>query len=244
MNLIEKNTEIHNRIDYREGRVILIDKAKEWTSFDVVNKIRYRLRKYHDVKKIKVGHNGTLDPLATGLLMIFTGKYTKRIPEEENHDKTYIAHVKLGATTPSLDRETDEEQITNIENLGRQDIIEACKSFLGTREQEIPFYSASKQKGMPMYKRIREGLPIERKFKTVQFHAIELLEFGSPICKIRIVCGKGTYIRTFARDLGQKLGITAYLYDLERSDIAEYNISRALSVEEFCNKIEGLEYKH
>ena len=242
MKILDRTATINEFTDFREGTVILIDKALDWTSFDVVNKIRFQLRRFHNLKKIKVGHNGTLDPLATGLLMIFTGKYTKLIPTEENHDKTYLAEIKFGATTASLDRETEEIDHMPFDHIDFETINTTLERFLGEQEQLIPMYSATKHKGVAMYKLARAGKPNLEKKKTVVFHSFELLEYEGGKAQIRIKCGKGTYIRAFARDLGEALGTKAYLTGLARTKIAEYTVEDALSVEEFCNKLAEIEY--
>lgn len=243
MQLITKSTAINEELDYLTGSIILVDKPLEWTSFDVVNKIRYRLKHYHNLKKIKVGHNGTLDPLASGLLMIFTGKYTKLIPEMDKTDKSYTATIKFGAETDSFDRETEEIRPKSIDHLTREKINEALGAFLGEQQQEIPFYSASKQKGVAMHRLIRRGIVPERKFKTVVFHEIELLDFEPPFCKILVKCSKGTYIRTLARDLGRRLETSSYLYGLIRTSIDSYSLEDAVNLDSFCTKLESLEYR-
>lgn len=222
-------------IDYREGAVILVDKPSGWTSFDVVNKIRYHLKSFYGIKKIKVGHNGTLDPLATGLLMIFTGKYTKRIPLEENHDKRYDGIIKLGCTTVSLDAETEEIEFCKYDHIRKKDIALGVADFLGESQQEIPVYSATKVKGQRMYQLARKGVEQERKFKTVSFKSIEILSYEPPFISFDLVCGKGTYVRAFARDLGKKLGTAGYLYKLRRTQISEYKLDEAVEISSFCN---------
>ena len=237
MQIITK-ANLHPDIDYREGAVILIDKPAHWTSFDVVNKIRSRLRYKYDIKRFKVGHNGTLDPLATGLLMIFTGKYTKRIPLEENHDKGYDGKIKLGVTTASLDCETEEINLSAFDHVTLSAINEAANSFIGIQEQEIPIYSATKVGGERMYKMARKDQEVAKKFKTVEFKTIEIQDYVPPFIDFSLLCGKGTYVRAFARDLGIKLNTTAYLYTLRRTSIGEHHVENALSVEEFCTYLE------
>ncbi|MBT8230533.1 MAG: tRNA pseudouridine(55) synthase TruB [Bacteroidia bacterium] len=236
MIIVDKNSD-PDKIDYREGAVILINKDLHWTSFDVVNKIRFALRSRYQIKKIKVGHNGTLDPLASGLLMIFTGKYTKRIPYEENHDKYYEGLIKLGATTDTLDTEMPETDFTDYKHVDESMIQNAMESFLGDSMQEIPVFSATKTKGQRMYKLAREGKEIEKKFKAVTFHEITMDSYKPPIINFSLKCGKGTYVRAFARDLGIKLKTTAYLYALKRTGIANYSIENAFNVETFCSLI-------
>ena len=233
---ITKDTSISN-VDFAEGALILVDKPLGWTSFDVVNKIRFPLRKKYEKKKFKVGHNGTLDPLATGLLMIFTGKYTKRIPMEENHDKRYIGQVKLGATTETLDREGAETNICDVAHITKQQILTTAESFIGEQIQEIPSYSATKVNGVAMYKLARQKKAFKPKSKTVIFHEISVLDYQEPIVEVDILCGKGTYIRAFARDLGKGLDCSAYLYGLRRTAIANYSVEDAVDVKTICEMI-------
>lgn len=231
----------HNtdEIDFLAGATILVDKPLKWTSFDVVNKIRWQLRDHYKIKKIKVGHNGTLDPLATGLLMIFTGKNTKLIPNEENHDKSYVGKVKLGATTESLDTETEEIEIKPFDHVNEEAVLTQLNSFLGESMQEIPIYSAAKVNGKAMYKLARAGKAIKPKFKPVIFHKIEPLSIELPYIECDITCGKGTYIRAFAKDLGIKLNTSAYLYGLRRTAISNFSVENALSVDEICQRIKN-----
>ena len=237
MIIVDKHTKDPASIDYKEGAVILIDKELEWTSFDVVNKIRFSLRSKYGVKKFKVGHNGTLDPLASGLLMIFTGKYTKRIPFEENHDKYYEGLIKLGATTDSLDTELPEKEFCDYRHINESMILQTMNSFLGKSRQEIPIYSASKSKGKRMYALARAGEQVEKKYKEVVFHYIELQSYKAPLIGFKLKCGKGTYVRAFARDLGVKLKTTAYLYALRRTSIANLSVENAFNVRTFCNLV-------
>ena len=236
MIILKKGVDI-SKIDFQSGAVILIDKPLEWTSFDVVNKLRFSLRRKYGIKKFKVGHNGTLDPLATGLLMIFTGKYTKRIPLEENHDKRYTGKIKLGATTETLDREKPEEDLQDISHISAGQVQEALGHFSGVMEQEIPFYSAAKVGGVPMYKLARQKKKPVVKVKTVHYHEVNMLNFDSPYVDVDILCGKGTYVRAFARDLGAELDTSAYLYALRRTAIAEYNVEDALDVIDVFDQI-------
>lgn len=179
MRLLTRHSNL-SRIPYDEGAAILVDKPLEWTSFDVVNKIRFPLRKLYDRKKFKVGHNGTLDPLATGLLMIFTGKYTKLIPQEENHDKRYTGVIKLGATTASLDRETEETDKIEALSLSAAEIEQSLSTFSGEMMQEIPRYSAAKVGGKRMYKLARAKKEFKPKSKPVFFNEVNLLNIDLP----------------------------------------------------------------
>lgn len=244
MIIIDRHSILDSSQNFLEGRIILVDKPLEWTSFDVVNKIRYKLKHYHNIKKIKVGHNGTLDPLATGLLMIFTGKYTKMIPSMENHDKSYTAHIKFGAETASFDRETEEIRHSRTEHITQDKIIKTLESFMGEQLQEVPAYSANKQDGVAMYKLARQGKAISRKTKTVFFHKLKLLDIDMPFCTIEVECSKGTYIRALARDLGRKMNSAAYLYGLTRTAIDDYQLDDAIALDDFCNKIESSEYSN
>ena len=194
----------------------------------------------YDIKRFKVGHNGTLDPLATGLLMIFTGKYTKKIPLEENHDKGYDGKIKLGATTASLDCETEEINISPYDHVTLSAINDTANSFIGIQEQEIPIYSATKIGGKRMYKMARKDQEVAKKFKTVEFKNINILDFSPPYIDFSLLCGKGTYVRAFARDLGIKLNTTAYLYALRRTSIGGHDVKNALGVEEFCTYLEEI----
>lgn len=242
MIVVDKSTDITN-IDFKSGALILIDKPLEWTSFDVVNKLRFKLRHKYGLKKFKVGHNGTLDPLATGLLMIFVGKYTKLIPNEENHDKRYTGTIKLGCTTPSLDRETEENEFIPLDSNISDDLInDTAKSFLGKSVQQIPIFSATKVNGVAMYKLARKGEEFKIKSKEVTFHCIDITNIDLPYVSFDVLCGKGTYIRAFARDLGKKLNSAGYLYSLRRTQISKYSVTDAISVEDFCNKLESSEY--
>ncbi len=236
MIIVKKGVDF-SKVDFKEGAVILIDKPLDWTSFDVVNKLRFALRKKYGQKKFKVGHNGTLDPLATGLLMVFTGKYTKRIPQEENHDKRYIGEVKFGATTETLDREKPEVNILPTSHLSKTLVEEKIARFKGEMQQEIPAYSATKVGGVPMYKLARQKKDFKPKTKLVNFHHVHLLKYDSPFITVDILCGKGTYIRAFARDLGRDLSTSAYLYSLRRTDISSYSVKDALDVHEVFNAI-------
>ncbi len=236
MIVIDKHT-IDTEVDYEAGCVFLVDKPLGWTSFDVVNKIRFALRSLYQRKKFKVGHNGTLDPLATGMLMIFVGKYTKIIPHEENHDKRYDGQIKLGSTTESLDREFDEIEEQPYEHIDTDAISAAMDTFLGDVMQEIPIFAANKVNGVPMYKLARKGRAFKPRSKMVTFHDIKLLGYEAPYVDFDLTCGKGTYVRAFARDLGQKLGTSAYLYSLRRTQISNFSLDNALSVEEVCQSI-------
>lgn len=238
MKLVDKHADILE-VDYREGALILVDKPLEWSSFSVVNKIRWVLRHHYGIKKIKVGHGGTLDPLATGLLLIFTGKATKQINEYMGMDKSYLADIKMGFTTASYDAEQPEEEEKNVDHLTDAIIAENVLKFEGEQIQLAPIYSALKQGGQPMYKMARKGIPVERKSRKVIFHKLELLGYDAPIAKVDISCSKGTYIRSFAHDIGQNIGVGAYLNGLVRTSVGSFQLKDAFSLSEFVEKFKN-----
>lgn len=226
--------------DFKKGQVLLIDKSLEWTSFDAVNKIRYLIKKRFDYKKIKVGHAGTLDPLATGLLIICTGKKTKQIETYQAQEKEYITTLKLGATTPSYDRETEEDKHFETQHITKDLILENLKKFIGEQEQIPPIFSAKKINGQRAYKAARKGIDIELKPNTINIHNIELLETKIPFVKLKIQCSKGTYIRSLARDIGIALNSGAYLHSLRRTKIGNFNVENAINIFDFEKKIKTL----
>ena len=192
-------------LDFKEGEILYIDKPLKWTSFAVVNKLRYHISRKLGVKKIKVGHAGTLDPLATGVMIICTGKATKRIEEFQYHTKEYIATLQLGATTPSFDLEKEIDATYPTEHITREMVEEVLKKFIGTIEQVPPVFSACKVDGKRAYDLARKGDEVELKAKTLVIDDIELLECNLPEIKIRVVCSKGTYIRALPEDFEQWL---------------------------------------
>lgn len=208
-----------------EGRVILIDKPLEWTSFDVVKKLRYKLR----VKKI--GHAGTLDPLATGLLILCTGKKTKTIEQIQSQEKEYTGTFILGTTTPSFDLETEPGDPTDISHLTETDIHNATSGFKGFIQQVPPKFSAVKVDGQRAYKHARAGRDVEIKPRTVEIKEFEITRIDLPEVDFRVVCSKGTYIRSLANDFGQALHVGAYLSALRRTRIGDYKIEAAETIE-------------
>jgi tRNA pseudouridine55 synthase len=218
---------------FEEGQVLLFDKPLYWTSFDLVNKVRIIIRSALGVKKIKVGHAGTLDPLASGLMIICTGRDTKRIDEFRDQDKEYIATIHLGATTPSFDLETETENECPIDHINEESVRNALSGFLGEQLQMPPIYSAKLIAGKRAYEYARKG--IEKKLDPVPicFREIELLSYCLPEFKVRIICSKGTYIRSFARDVGVALNSGGYLSSLRRTAIGPHNVSRAYDLEQF-----------
>jgi tRNA pseudouridine55 synthase len=215
-------------IDFNKGEVILIDKERGFTSFDIV----HRMRRLSGVKK--VGHAGTLDPKASGLLIICTGKKTKEITEYQNLEKTYEGIFAIGNTTPSFDSETEfnSENLKIAANISLEQIEEAKKDFIGAINQVPPMYSALKLNGKALYKYARKGVTVERAPRPVEIYSFDILKFEFPDIYFRIKCSKGTYIRVIANDLGAKLGCGAYLKSLRRTQIGSYNVSDAFEVEE------------
>jgi len=218
---------------FEEGQVLLFDKPLYWTSFDLVNKVRIMIRSEFGIKKIKVGHAGTLDPLATGLMIICTGKATKSINEFFNLDKEYIATFHFGKTTPSFDLETEVDGSWPAEHINKEMMERVLQSFLGEQQQVPPMHSAKFIDGKRAYEFARRGIEIELKPVSVVFSEIELLAFEIPETKIRIRCSKGTYIRSFARDLGRALESGCYLSALERSSTGKFKLENAYSLEKF-----------
>ncbi len=231
-------------IDPDKGAVWLVNKPLGWTSFDVVNKLRYtilkNLHKFYDPKpegkrKIKVGHAGTLDPLATGLLIVCIGKQTKNIDQYMATEKEYTGSFYLGASTPSFDLETEVNHTFPISHLNDSLILDAAKSFLGEQQQIPPVFSAIKKDGKRLYESAREGLEVELKPRNIFIHAFEITQISLPIINFRIVCSKGTYIRSIANDFGKKLNSGAYLHSLCRTRSGEYVLGDAMSVETYTN---------
>lgn len=219
--------------DYKEGQVILLDKPLEWTSFQAVNKVRWLIKKSFGIKKIKVGHAGTLDPLATGLLIICTGKFTKRIDTFQAQEKEYTGSFTLGATTPSYDRETEIDQTFDLSEITDEKIYEAIKQFLGEIKQQPPVFSALKKDGRRLYEFARSGEEVEIPLRIVSISEFEITNIDLPNIAFRVVCSKGTYIRSLAHDFGKALKNGAHLSALRRTKIGEFSVDNAKGIEEF-----------
>lgn len=228
-------------MNFKEGEVLYFDKPLRWTSFAVVNKIRYHISRKLGVKKIKVGHAGTLDPLATGVMIICTGKATKRIEEFQYYTKEYIATLQLGATTPSYDLEKEIDATYPTKHITREMVEEVLQQFKGTIEQIPPAFSACKVDGKRAYDLARKGDEVELKPKTLVIDEIELLECNLPEIKIRVVCSKGTYIRALARDIGEALQSGAHLTGLIRTRVGEVRLEDCMQVEDFPEWLEQQE---
>ncbi|MGL5233992.1 MAG: tRNA pseudouridine(55) synthase TruB [Empedobacter falsenii] len=208
----------------QEGHVFLIDKPLDWTSFDVVNKIRWNIRKAYNLKKIKVGHAGTLDPKATGLLLVCTGKWTKRIDEFQAQEKTYTGTIKLGVTTPTYDLESEENETFPTNHITEEIIHEATKQFIGEIEQFPPMHSAVKVDGKRLYELAREGQEIERKARKITIHDFKITKIDLPFVDFEVNCSKGTYIRSLAFDFGKAVNSGGYLTALRRTKIGEFDV--------------------
>jgi tRNA pseudouridine55 synthase len=225
-------------MDFLEGEVLYFDKPLQWTSFDVVNKTRYMLRRSLGVKKIKVGHAGTLDPLATGVMIVCTGKATKKIDSYLHQDKEYIATLKLGATTPSFDKETEENATYPIDFVTKSLVEETLKQFVGEISQVPPLYSAIRVNGTRAYELARKNKDVEIEPRTVRIDKIELLDYDLPQITIKVACSKGTYIRSLARDIGSELMCGAYLTALQRTKVGEVGLEDCITIEKFQEIIE------
>jgi tRNA pseudouridine55 synthase len=226
---------------FEEGQILLFNKPLYWTSFDLVNKVRIMIRSRFGIRKIKVGHVGTLDPLATGLMIICTGKATKRIDEFRDLDKEYETTVHFGETTPSFDMETATNGKFPTDHITKELVEKTLPGFLGEQQQMPPLHSAKMIDGRRAYEFARKGIEKELKPVRVVFKTIELISFGIPETKIRILCSKGTYIRSFARDLGLALKSGCYLSALERTSIGSFALSEAFTLEKFEQHLEQLQ---
>lgn len=227
-------------MDFISGEVLYINKPLNWTSFTLVRKLRNKLCRKLSIKKLKVGHAGTLDPLATGVMIVCTGKKTKLIESFQYQTKEYIATIKLGETTPSFDLETAVDGVFPVEHI-TQELVEAkLKDFIGEIEQVPPTYSACKVDGKRAYEFAREGQDVELKPKLLVIDEIELLDYSFPEIRVRVVCSKGTYIRALARDIGVALGSGAHLTALERTRIGEVTLDQCIEgsqIEEFVDAL-------
>ena len=224
------NIDSFSSIDIKEGKVILIDKPINWTSFDGVKYIRKSLEHKFKIKKIKVGHAGTLDPLATGLLIICIGKQTKNISKYQDLAKTYTGKFKLGESTPSFDAETDVNEKFEYDHITINNLKKLANEFIGNSLQKPPIFSAIKKDGKRLYNYARENKEIEIDKREIQIYDFEILDFNSPYVEFKIDCSKGTYIRTIANDFGKRLNSGSYLYELRRTKIGEFSVLNAIDI--------------
>ena len=224
---------------YLSGQVLLIDKPLNWTSFQVVNKLRWEIRQAFSIKKIKVGHAGTLDPLATGLLVICTGKMTKQIDTFQGQIKEYTGTIVLGGTTPSFDLETEINETYPTNHITKDLILKTTEQFIGDIQQYPPIFSALKKDGKRLYEFARAGESVEIKPRTVHIKEFEITNINDLNIDFRAVCSKGTYIRSLANDFGKALQSGAHLSVLRRTKIGDFNVDNAASIEDFITSLKG-----
>ena len=220
------------KLDLIAGATIALDKPLTWSSFSLVNKFRYEACRFLGIRKLKVGHAGTLDPLATGVMILCTGKHTKHIPQLQEGRKEYIADIRLGQTTPTYDMESEPDAFFPTDHITRELVLERLQSFVGTIEQVPPAFSAVKVDGKRAYDLARKGRDFELKAKTLVIDEIELLDYTLPDIQIRVVCSKGTYIRALARDIGLALGSGGHLTALRRTRVGEFTLADCYRVED------------
>ncbi len=228
-------------MDFIKGEILYFNKPLTWTSFNLVARVRYHLTRKHKVKKMKVGHAGTLDPLATGVMIVCTGKATKRIEEFQYQTKEYIATIQLGATTPSYDLEKEIDATYPWEHITREQVEETLQRFVGEIQQVPPAFSACKVDGARAYDLARKGKEVDLKPKLLVIDEIELLECNLPEIRIRVVCSKGTYIRALARDIGEALDSGGHLTGLIRTRIGDIRVEDCLDIEQFPEWLAGQE---
>lgn len=238
MNVLKK------RYDFLGGEVMLFDKHLDWTSFDLVQRVRNTLCRRMGIKKMKVGHAGTLDPLASGLMILCTGKATKKIESLQEEEKEYLATIKTGATTPSYDLETEEIKVENCTSITLEQFTSTLQKFQGEQDQVPPLFSAVKVKGQRAFHMARKGQDVELQPKKIVIKSITVESFDPPFATIRVVCSKGTYIRALARDIGQELGCGAYLTALRRTRIGQYHVKDAMDVDYFLKNLDSFVTNH
>ncbi len=225
--------------DFKNGKVLLIDKPLEWTSFQVVNKLRWHIRKQFDIKKIKVGHAGTLDPLATGLLIICTGKQTKSIETYQGQIKEYTGTIVIGSTTPSYDLETEINETFPTDHITDELIHKTTEQFIGKIQQKPPIFSAIKKDGKRLYELARQGKTTEIKSREIEIRKFEITNIDFPNVEFRVVCSKGTYIRSLANDFGAALNSGGHLSVLRRTKIGDFSVANAQSIDGFVEELKS-----
>jgi tRNA pseudouridine55 synthase len=225
--------------DFKNGKVLLIDKPLEWTSFQVVNKLRWHIRKQFDIKKIKVGHAGTLDPLATGLLIICTGKQTKSIETYQGQIKEYTGTIVIGSTTPSYDLETEINETFPTDHITDELIHKTTEQFIGKIQQKPPIFSAIKKDGKRLYELARQGKTTEIKSREIEIREFEITNIDFPNVEFRVVCSKGTYIRSLANDFGTALNSGGHLSVLRRTKIGDFSVANAQSIDGFVEELKS-----
>ena len=237
MSLLKANSNITSETDFLEGQVLLFNKPLGWSSFDVVKKVRGIIKSSKNIRKIKVGHAGTLDPLADGLLIICTGKFTKRIDEIQGQKKVYTGKITLGATTPSYDKETEVDQTFDVSKITDKIIHKTSKKFEGKIMQKPPIFSALKRDGKRLYQHAREGTKVEIQAREVEIESFKIISIEIPKITFKIICSKGTYIRSLAHDFGKELNNGAHLSSLSREMIGDFSFSDAISIDSFKENI-------
>jgi len=235
--MLEATTKINSETNFLEGKVLLFNKPLTWSSFDLVKKVRNTIKSNLNIRKIKVGHACTLDPLADGLLIICTGKFTKKINEIQGQKKVYTGQITLGGTTPSYDLETEIEETFDTSHITEELIHNSCKKFEGKIMQKPPIYSALKREGKRLYQHAREGSKIEIKEREIEIESFKITSIEMPKLKFEVVCSKGTYIRSLAYDFGKELNSGAHLSALRREKIGDYYLSDAFSLNSFMEDI-------
>jgi len=223
--------------DYQSGQVLLIDKPLQWTSFQVVNKLRWEIRQAFNIKKIKVGHAGTLDPLASGLLVICTGKMTKQIDTFQGQIKEYTGTITLGSTTPSYDLESEINETFATDHISEELVKNTTKQFIGNIDQVPPIFSALKKDGKRLYEFARAGETVEIKSRKIIISEFEITQFNNNEVDFRVVCSKGTYIRSLAHDFGKALKSGAHLSKLRRTKIGDFKVENAKTIEGFIGNL-------
>jgi len=219
--------------EFLAGQILLIDKPLEWSSFQAVNALKWAIRRKFNLKKFKIGHAGTLDPLATGLLIICTGKFTKKIPELQGQAKEYTGTITVGGTTPSYDLETEVNETFGIDHITPELIKATTAQFTGNIQQIPPVFSALKKDGKRLYEYAREGKPVKIMPREVEISEFEITKIDLPKIDFRVVCSKGTYIRTLAHDFGKALNSGAHLSALRRTKIGDFNVDKAINPADF-----------
>ena len=223
--------------DFLNGQLLLIDKPLNWSSFQAVNKLKWAIRKKFNLKKIKIGHAGTLDPLATGLLLICTGKFTKTINDLQGQIKEYTGTITLGATTPSYDLETEVNQNYPIQHISKEKISRVASKFIGDIEQTPPVFSALKKEGKRLYEYARAGKEVTIKKRNISILEFEITTVNIPKVEFRVVCSKGTYIRSLAHDFGKMLDSGAHLSELRRTKIGAHDVNNAIEPSIFAENL-------
>jgi len=237
MSILKTNSKITSETNFLDGQVLLFNKPIRWSSFDVVKKVRGIIKSAKNIQKIKVGHAGTLDPLADGLLIVCTGKFTKRINEIQSQKKLYTGEITLGSTTPSYDKETEVDQTFDISKITDKLIHKVSKKFEGKIMQKPPIFSALKREGKRLYQHAREGTKIEIQAREVEIEFFKITSIEIPKITFEIICSKGTYIRSLAHDFGKELNNGAHLSSLRREMIGNFNLSDAISIDSFKENI-------